>query len=620
MATIEQLSAALIKADQAGDTAGARALAAELRRVNATQKAAPVPNPAAGGSTLQVFNPFGKDFDTGIPLSESMTQGLAGVGKAFADTGRGIGQLMGLVDRKDVDAARKLDAPLMNTTAGKVGNFEGNLALAVPAMMIPGAATLPGAAAIGAGQGLLQPSVGTGETLTNVGLGGVLGAGSIAAGRTLAGLAGGVKALAEPFTQAGREKIAGRMIQRFADDANSVARASSTPTVTGALPTLAEQTGDRGLAQLQDALRSVDPQIGNRIAQRLADNNAARVGALQSLAGDSTKRAAAEAARSSATAPLYQAATGQTIELSPALAQLLARPSMQKAIARAGQLAQEDGRQFGFIPSQAATSTAAATPTRITGQALQDIKMSLDALLKDPASGIVGAEANAVNGTRAALVNEMERLIPEFQGARTTYAGLSKPLNGMDVGAEIGRRATSATSDLAGNQRLQANSLLRLLADQPKLIQQATGRKGMNSLSQVFEPDELALLNSVAREADRAAAVATAGNGPGSATAQRMASQNILQQLIGPTGLPKSWAESAIANTVLGKPFNLIYGGVAEPKIQQALAEAVLDPATAQRMLQAGVPPPAGPVNPLIELMRASARATPSTLATTRER
>jgi hypothetical protein len=66
-----------------------------------------------------------------------------------------------------------------------------------------------------------------------------------------------------------------------------------------------------------------------------------------------------------------------------------------------------------------------------------------------------------------------------------------------------------------------------------------------------------------------------------------MASQNILKQLVGPTGLPDSWAESVIANTVVGKPLNLVYGGVAEPRIQQALAEALLDPAKARQFLQA---------------------------------
>lgn len=629
MATTEQLKAALIKADAAGDTAAARALAAELRRTMKSAGPAPAPaqalDPAAGGSTLQVLNPFGKNFDTGIPLSEGMTQGLAGAGKAFMDTGRGIGQLLGLVDRKEVEESRKLDAPLMSTNAGAVGNFEGNLALAIPAMMIPGANTLRGAAAIGATQGLIQPSTSTGETAANVALGGGLGAGGVALGRAVAGLYSGAKALIEPFSTAGRNKIAGRMIQRFAEDPARVAQASSAPTVTGALPTLAERTGDRGLAQLQDSLRSVDPQIGNQIAQRLADNNAARVAALQSIAGDSSKRSAAEAARAAASSDLYQQATRAAYTVDAELADLLARPAVKQAMARAQQLAANQGRPFSFnvTPASPFSGLGVRPPssTQVTGQGLQDLKMAMDEMLTDPASGFTGAAGNTVKSLRTQMVNWMERANPEFKAARTSYAAASKPINAMDIGEHIARKATSNTSDLAGNPRMQANALLGLLRDESSLIQQATGRKGLgNSLAEILNPDELSILRAAAAEADRAAAVATAGNGPGSATAQRMASQNILRQLVGPTGLPSSWAESAIANTVVGKPLNLLYGGVAEPKIQQALAQAVLDPATAQQMLRAAQPPMLGAPNPLLEMLKATGRATPSTLATTRER
>ena len=101
----------------------------------------------------------------------------AGTGKAVVDTLRGAGQWLGLADRADVAEARARDAALMKTTAGKVGNFAGNIAMLAPASMIPGAATVPGAAIVGATMGAMQPSVSTGETLSNIALGGAGGAG-----------------------------------------------------------------------------------------------------------------------------------------------------------------------------------------------------------------------------------------------------------------------------------------------------------------------------------------------------------------------------------------------------------------------------------------------------------
>ena len=547
---------------------------------------------------------------------------LAGVGKGMTDLGRGVAQLTGFMSQQEIDEAKKLDAPLMNTGAGTAGNVTGLIATGLPTMFAPGANTVTGAAVTGGLMGLLQP-VATGESrTTNTLIGGAAGGGGVLAGRVVRGAYQGGKALIEPFTQGGREKIAGRVIQRFADDPSKIAAATSKPTITGAIPTLAEQTGDAGLARLQDGLRAADPQIGNQIGQRLADNNAARVASLGRIAGDSTKVSAAEAAREAATKPLYDKAFSQTVQVDDALKSLLDRPSVRSAIGRAANIAKEGGRTFGLTtPTTKPASVlldasgnplvpAIEIPAKITGRTLQDLKMGMDALLKDPTSGISGAEAKAIKDTRALLIKWMEGAIPEFNAARTGYAAASKPINSMQIGEEVARRATSNTSDLAGNPRMQANALLGMLRDEPRLMERATGRKGIgNSLADVMAPDDLNLLRSVASEADRAAAVATAGNGPGSATAQRLASQNILRQLVGPTGLPESWAESALANTVIGKPMNLLYGGVAEPKIQQALAKAVLDPDTARAvLLQAQRQNIQLPQNALQQLTAAAAR------------
>jgi hypothetical protein len=100
---------------------------------------------------------------------------LAGVGKGMVDLGRGIGQRVGLVSQKDIDEAKALDAPLMDTTAGKVGNVAGQVAAFAPTALIPGANTAAGATLIGAGTGALQPTA-TGESVgTNAAFGAVGG-------------------------------------------------------------------------------------------------------------------------------------------------------------------------------------------------------------------------------------------------------------------------------------------------------------------------------------------------------------------------------------------------------------------------------------------------------------
>lgn len=137
---------------------------AQVQAQHAKPAEAPVDPSVGGGEVL------------GIPTSQGVDRFLAGAGKAFTDLGRGAGQFLGVESRKDVADSRALDAPLMATGAGKAGNIAGNIAATAPAMAIPGAATVTGAAALGTAFGALQPSTSTKETLLNTGLGAASGA------------------------------------------------------------------------------------------------------------------------------------------------------------------------------------------------------------------------------------------------------------------------------------------------------------------------------------------------------------------------------------------------------------------------------------------------------------
>lgn len=81
----------------------------------------------------------------------------------------------------DIAEARRIDAPLADTTAGKVGNAIGGAAVAAPGMLIPGANTYIGAGLVGAGTGALSTEGGISDRAAAAGagaLGGVLGKGA----------------------------------------------------------------------------------------------------------------------------------------------------------------------------------------------------------------------------------------------------------------------------------------------------------------------------------------------------------------------------------------------------------------------------------------------------------
>lgn len=113
-------------------------------------------------------------------------QALAGAGKAFVDLGRGIGQMTGLVSQAEVDEAKRLDAPLMNTGAGLAGNIGANMLTA----LVPGGNTVKGAALVGGALSALQPVAGVNgadellaKKIKETALGGALGAGGALAAK-----------------------------------------------------------------------------------------------------------------------------------------------------------------------------------------------------------------------------------------------------------------------------------------------------------------------------------------------------------------------------------------------------------------------------------------------------
>jgi ElaB/YqjD/DUF883 family membrane-anchored ribosome-binding protein len=525
--------------------------------------------------------------------TEGMSTGeklLAGVGQGMTDLAYGAGQRLGLVDQATIDEKRRLDAPLKNTTAGAIGSVGGRVALGLPAVLIPGANTLTGAGIVGSLQGAAEPTAADESVLKNMAIGGGSSVAGVALGRLLRAGYQGAKGLIEPFTEAGQNRIAGRTLERFATDPNALRGATSAATSTGARPTLAEATRDTGIASLERSLAQQDPQVAAMLAQRAGENNAARVSTIAGIAGNPSKRAAAEAARSAASGDMYQAATNATYTVDGKLADLLKRPAVQQAMQRAKALAENQGRPFAFAtesqaPFSGVGGRSAESSKQITGQGLQDLKMAMDEMLSDPASGFTGKAGDTINNLRGQIMQWMEDANPAFKQARTTYASASKPINAMDVGQRLLDKTTGAIRDMGGNQRLQANAFSRALNDEAGTVQKATGFKGVNALADVMTPDQLSKLNAVRNELELVSNLSQAANGPGSQTAKSLASQNLLRQALGPTGLPQSWAESTMLETLL-RPVQ--FGmKAAEPRIQNKLAQIMLDPSLARNALTA---------------------------------
>lgn len=122
----------------------------------------------------ETYNPT-KGMSTTDKVLSGVGAGMAGIGRALGLGG--LAEKFGLPGSKE--EAEQINAPLMKTAAGKVGNVAGQAALVAPTMLIPGANTAVGAGLIGAGTGALTTEGGVKDRA----LGAALGAGGSLAGK-----------------------------------------------------------------------------------------------------------------------------------------------------------------------------------------------------------------------------------------------------------------------------------------------------------------------------------------------------------------------------------------------------------------------------------------------------
>lgn len=528
----------------------------------------------------------------------------AGIGSGVADFARGakqfstsLGNAVGLGNimpasfgddevarqRAEERDIRERNAPLKETGAGAAGSVAGSVATALPAMFIPGANTIAGSAIIGSALGGLQPTESAGERIENAALGGVLSPAGLMLGRGGAALWRGGKAFVEPLTKGGQQRIASRTLESFAggreaaqDAAEAIAR-NRQNVLPGVQPTTAELADNAGIAQLERTLRN-NPEYMTALTDRSQANRAAIVGTLDDIAGDDAARQAAVSARESAAAPLYKTAESVSAEATPALTQLLSRPSMQSAWKRAAQLASESGDVLD--------------ESELSGKTLHYLKMAMDDIADNPqASGIGAHEARAIRNTRNELVRQIEEQIPQYRQARQTYAELSRPINQMDVGQALRDKIQPALADFGATSRTRAEAFAKALREGDTTASKAVGRTA--KLDEVMTPEQSRKLRLIAEQLARRTNADELGRSVGSPTAQNLVSQNVMRQFLGPLGMPESWtaraADSALMQTLL-RPAQFV-GKIGEERAMGRLAEAALDPEVAETLLRMGVPP-----------------------------
>lgn len=569
MADLAQLERALVNADAAGDMAAAQTLAGEIRRMRGEVGAGGTAKPQA--APLKI----GKDAFPDA-LRETLretdwgTRNIAGAGTALRNVWEGGKQLFGLGNEDNIRNQRIIadEAP--------VGAIAGNIATYAPLALVPGANTIAGGAALGAATGAAQPTLDGESRLANAAVGGAVGGAvpaAIRAGKTAKA------ALIDPFTDAGRTRIAGGVINRTAANPQAAAQrmAAARGQTPGFSPTAGQAADDAGIASLERTTRAVNPgafdDVEKAQRQALAD-------AVRGVAGDPVQRAALDTARKTSAKQLYDAALDPANQqpLTPWLkgqvTQLTKRPSINAASKDAQRWAMERGEK----PSPDGSL-----------RALHDVKQSIDDMIGKATTEGRGGEVAALKGTQEQLLTLMEKLSPQYQQARTTYAQMSRPINQMDIGQEFAKRLMPALyRDMDAPAQLNAATFARALTDQgDDIARNVTGMKGA-SLNSIMEPQQMQALRGVAGDLQAVKAAENAGRGVGSDTVQKTAMSHISAA----AGVPNWMADVArVPGGWMKTAGNVLYGN-SDRQVQQMMADLLKNPQEAAMAMQAaGVQP-----------------------------
>jgi len=504
------------------------------------------------------------------------------------------------VDEIIANKKRTMDAAKKATGQGGVdiSNFMGE-ALSLPniAMMkqlAPMAKTIPGLIEAGALTGTVggalspvtenQDSFAAQKTL-QTGAGGVAGAALGPLGQFVGRGYELAKALAQPFTQSGREKIVGSTLRKqirptdVGDIVNQLTDA--TEIVPGSKPTTGEIVGASGgnIPALERQSRSKFPEVFTPID---VAGVTARREAIENVAGDAGKKEFFNLERESAADKLYREAykTPLNIAKDPVTGKILPKAERDKASAEITDLLDTPAIQQAMKDA-----IVLAKNERIDIKDPKGSILGLDytkrALDKQISKAEGDNERRILMGVKERLMEFLQKQSPKYAEAVATYAEGSKPINQMEVGEYLKNRLVPALGEQGGvlNESPAAYAAALRSENTPSA---ATGFRGA-TLENIFanNPQGLQTLEAIAKDLARKENLKTLGRTPGSNTYQNLAMANMADQ----TGLPISLVNMPYVSA----PIRKIYEGTSET-MQQKLAEALANPQMAAKLIANAAP------------------------------
>jgi hypothetical protein len=447
MATLEQLSAALIKADAAGNTADAKAFADAIRQMQTAPAASPVAAPLRGKAGM--FDMLSAPFEMGMELANKpRAEQAAFIAPTVEALGAGGGAMLG-----------SMGGPL-GTVTGAGAGYAGAKELMRHVAGTATPETLPQAS-----QRVAENAI-TGAALEAGGrgiIGPVIDKAAKAAGWVFDTVSGNLL-----------QVRAGKIIRQIAGaDLDAVkAAASNAPQNLTAAQAVAP-VGNDMLSAL--GARAAKNDVVNFFSRTAAEQEAARSAALKAVTPDITT---AQAMRGNAASPLYTAATQPSVAINtkPLVTRvddLLARnPGNPELVTALNKI------KTGLESSNNAEQVSSVLDGLKTAIASKDNKFIAKNLLD--------------------VKSSIESALPGYKTAQQVFATASKPVNQAAVLGEM----QNVLAREGGGERV--TPFLNVLGrGENALLKRSTGEARFGGLEDVLSKPQMAVVDNVAGQLTR---------------------------------------------------------------------------------------------------------------------
>ncbi len=381
----------------------------------------------------------------------------------------------------------------------------------------------------------------------------------------------GARALIDPFTQAGKERVVGATLNRLATDPKSAAAnlENAAETIPGSRPTTAQAARDEGLLIAERGVSSSNPQAGARMARRDSEQNQARTILMKGMAGDDQAISAAESARDATTSASREAAFDGAkgpVDFNPVVERLKAISASPEG----GRV--ESERALKWLSDRLAKyESEGRTDARNAYELQKDIGNLVSGKVTDEKGAIklAGVLANQIKKT---LTEQIEQQAPGFKGYLADYAKQSKPINQMEVLQDVQGKVLNAGTDAATGERLMSSA---------KFFNAVT--KNKSELSKVLSKEQMANLEAIGRDLDSAALSSSSGKAAGSNTTQNLSTAYVIGAALG----NKASTNGIVQN--LSRPISWL-NKLNEQQVQDLLVDAMLEPGLAKSLMSKATP------------------------------